>query len=128
MTHQLAAIAVVVRDYDEAVGFYVGKLGFALTEDTDMGQGKRWVVVTPQGSTCRILLAKAKNEAELAAVGHQTGGRVFLFLHTDDFRRDYQRWQEQGVHFTETPRDESYGMVVVFEDLYGNKWDLIQPK
>lgn len=128
MTQTLVQITLVVRDYDEAIAFYTGKLGFRLLEDTDLGGGKRWVRVTPPGSSCALLLARAANPRQEAAVGNQTGGRVFLFLHTDDFWRDYRAMQAAGVNFVEQPREEAYGTVVVFEDLYGNKWDLIQPK
>ena len=118
---------MVVKDYDEAIAYYIEKLGFALVEDTDMGGGKRWVVVAPPGSQCSLLLAKAANDEQFSRVGNQAGGRVFLFLHTDDFQRDYRAMKAQGVKFTEEPRYETYGTVVVFADLYGNKWDLIQP-
>lgn len=125
---QLMMVTLVVKDYDEAISYYTGNLGFDLIEDTGMGGGKRWVVVAPKGSTSRLLLAKAKNAREQEAIGNQTGGRVFLFLHTDDLLRDYHQWLERGVEFVETPREEAYGLVVVFRDLYGNKWDLIQPR
>jgi catechol 2,3-dioxygenase-like lactoylglutathione lyase family enzyme len=125
----LAAVALVVRDYDEAIAYYAGTLGFRLVEDTDMGRGKRWVVVAPPGAAeTRIVLARAINADQLARVGNQTGGRVFLFLHTDDFQRDYAAWRAKGVRFIEGPRHEAYGTVAVFEDLYGNRWDLVQPK
>ncbi|MEM7791969.1 MAG: VOC family protein [Verrucomicrobiota bacterium] len=128
MKRQISKIALVVPDYDEAIGYYTQKLGFALTEDTAMGSGKRWVTIQPkEGEGPQIVLAKAKNEAELAAVGNQTGGRVFLFLETNDFWRDYEKMATEGVDFTEQPRHETYGTVVVFRDLYGNKWDLIGP-
>ena len=129
MQQHLDAIALVVRDYDEAIDFYTRVLAFRLVEDTMLSPNKRWVVIAPPGSGigCKILLAKASNEQQMAAIGNQTGGRVFLFLHTDDFQRDYERMQQSGVHFIEAPRIESYGRVVVFEDLYGNRWDLIQP-
>lgn len=128
MHQHLAAVALVVRDYDEAIAYFTGTLGFGLLEDTDMGRGKRWVVVTPPGAAeTRILLARAINADQLARVGNQTGGRVFLFLHTDDFARDYAAWRAKGVRFIEEPRQEPYGTVVVFEDLYGNRWDLVQP-
>ena len=127
MKQHLAHIAIVVRDYDEAIAYYTEKLGFALVEDTDMGGNKRWVVVAPPGSQCSLLLAKASNEEQFSRIGNQTGGRVFLFLHTDDFQRDYRAMKAQGVNFVEEPRYETYGTVVVFADLYGNKWDLIQP-
>jgi len=126
---QLAFIALVVRDYDEALAWYVGVLGFELVEDRAMPeQGKRWVSVRPRGGGCGLLLARAANAEQRAAIGRQTGGRVFLFLHTDDFRRDYADWQAKGVRFREAPREEAYGTVAVFEDLYGNAWDLIQPR
>ena len=127
MKQILGAVSVVVRDYDEAIAFYTQVLGFHLVEDSPRGPGRRWVVVAPPGSTeCRLLLAKAKNAAELAAVGNQTGGRVFLFLQTDDFARDYAAFGARGVLFAEAPRHEDYGTVAVFTDLYGNKWDLLQ--
>ena len=129
MQQHLAQIALVVRDYDEAIDYYTSKLQFELVEDTDMGKGKRWVLIAPPGGQgCRLLLAKGKNEEQLQAVGNQSGGRVFLFLHTDDFARDYAYMQQQGVDFTEKPRYEAYGTVVVFRDLYGNLWDFIEPK
>ena len=127
MKQKIGSVSLLVRDYDEAVSFYVDKLGFNLIEDTDMGNGKRWILVAPQNSTgACLLLAKASSPEQLLHVGNQTGGRVFLFLHTDDFWRDYNRMKENGVHFLEEPRNEPYGMVVVFEDLYGNKWDLLE--
>ena len=129
MQQHLAQIALVVRDYDEAIDYYTSKLQFELVEDTDMGKGKRWVLIAPPGGQGgRLLLAKGKNEEQLQAVGNQSGGRVFLFLHTDDFARDYAYMQQQGVDFTEKPRYEAYGTVVVFRDLYGNLWDFIEPK
>lgn len=129
MQQRLEALALVVRDYDEAIEFYTRALSFDLIEDTVLSAEKRWVVVAPPGSGngCKILLAKASNEQQIAAIGNQTGGRVFLFLHTDDFERDYQRMKKEGVAFLEEPRQEVYGRVVVFQDLYGNRWDLIQP-
>jgi catechol 2,3-dioxygenase-like lactoylglutathione lyase family enzyme len=123
----LGAVSLLVRDYDEAIAFYVGKLGFDLSEDTDMGGGKRWVRVTPKGGQTSLLLARATTDQQLAAVGLQAGGRVWLFLETEDLMRDHTAWTAAGVVFRETPRDESYGKVVVFEDLYGNAWDLIEP-
>ncbi len=128
MTQRLSLTALLVRDYDEAIGFYVGKLGFDLTTDQDQGGGKRWVVVTPPGGDAGLLLAKASGEAQAARVGDQTGGRVFLFLETDDFARDHARMTAAGVRFLEAPRHEPYGSVAVFEDLYGNRWDLIERK
>jgi catechol 2,3-dioxygenase-like lactoylglutathione lyase family enzyme len=125
----IGAVTLLVRDYDEAISFYTTKLRFELAEDTPIGDGKRWVLLAPPGSKeGRILLAKAKNEEELASVGRQAGGRVFLFLHTDDFGRDYREMRRLGVKFNEQPRHEAYGAVAVFEDLYGNKWDLIMLK
>jgi uncharacterized glyoxalase superfamily protein PhnB len=129
MQQYLAGISLVVNDYDEAIEFYTRKLSFTLLEDTRMSDTKRWVVVAPPGSPgCTLLLAKAANDAQRAAVGNQTGGRVFLFLHTDDFDRDYNQMQQAGIEFIESPRQEAYGKVVVFADLYGNRWDLIEPK
>ena len=129
MKQTIAAIALLVRDYDEAIAFYVDTLGFDLVEDTPLGPGKRWVLVAPPGgSGSRLLLARADGDGQAARVGDQTGGRVFLFLHTDDFRREHQRMIERGVRFREEPRHEPYGTVAVFEDLYGNLWDLIEPR
>jgi len=127
MTQRLAAFALLVRDYDEAIAYFHGTLGFVLAEDTPLGNGKRWVRVRPPGGNgAELLLARASNEAQAASIGNQAGGRVFLFLETDDLERDYRAWGERGVRFVETPRDEAYGRVVVFEDLYGNRWDLIE--
>jgi catechol 2,3-dioxygenase-like lactoylglutathione lyase family enzyme len=130
VSQHLALIALLVRDYDEAIAYYRDVLGFELLEDTVMAPGKRWVVVSPPGAReTRLLLARAANEAQAAAVGLQSGGRVFLFLHTDDFARDYARYRDKGVRFVEErPREETFGTVIVFEDLYGNRWDLVQPK
>ena len=129
MTQKLGYIALVVRDYDEAIAFYTQSLGFQLVEDTDLGDGKRWVRVRPPGSTgTDLLLAKAVNTEQASRIGNQTGGRVFLFLHTDDFWRDYRAMTERGVKFHEAPREEVYGTVAVFEDLYGNQWDLLELK
>jgi len=125
MTMRVALTALLVRDYDEAINFYVGKAGFELVEDTDMGGGKRWVVVRPVGSQGGLLLARAVGE-QARAVGGQGGGRVFLFLETDDFAADHGRMSAAGVRFLEDPRHEPYGTVAVFEDLYGNRFDLIQ--
>jgi catechol 2,3-dioxygenase-like lactoylglutathione lyase family enzyme len=125
---QLAHVAIVVRDYDEAIDFYTRALGFTLVEDSPREPGKRWVIVAPSGGGASLLLAKAANEAQLSRVGNQTGGRVFLFLHTDDFHRDHRAMIVQGVKFVEQPRAEKYGTVAVFEDLYGNRWDLIERK
>lgn len=119
---------LVVRDYDEALGFYLGVLGFQLLEDTPLGEGKRWVTVRPRGAReTALLLARADGPEQEARIGDQTGGRVGLFLHTDDFARDYERLLAAGVVFEEAPRSEPYGEVVVFRDLYGNRWDLFQP-
>jgi catechol 2,3-dioxygenase-like lactoylglutathione lyase family enzyme len=127
MRQHLSLTALVVRDYDEAVAFFVGKLGFELREDTRLDDGKRWVVVAPPGSTeSGVLLAKAANPGQARAIGNQSGGRVFLFLATDDFNRDYEAFRARGVTFLREPRREPYGTVAVFEDLYGNRWDLIQ--
>jgi catechol 2,3-dioxygenase-like lactoylglutathione lyase family enzyme len=129
MKQFIGCVSVLVRDYDEAIAYYTRVLGFRLVQDEAVGEGKRWVLVAPAGaSECGLLLAKAKNEAELSAVGHQTGGRVFLFLHTDDFWRDYRAFSALGVRFAEQPREEAYGTVAVFVDLYGNRWDLLQTK
>lgn len=127
MSQTLALTALVVRDYDEAISFYVQALGFDLTSDRDMGGGKRWVVVTPPGSQGGLLLAKAASPEQAVRIGDQTGGRVGFFLHTDDFDRDHARMIAAGVKFLEAPRREPYATVAVFEDLYGNRWDLLQP-
>ena len=124
---RLGAVSLLVRDYDEAIAFYVGKLGFDLSEDTDMGGGKRWVTVTPKGGETSLLLARATTPEQTARIGDQAGGRVWLFLETDDFARDHAAWTAAGVRFREAPRREPYGVVAVFEDLYGNAWDLIEP-
>lgn len=129
MKQHLGALALLVADYDEAIAWYTRALGFELVEDTDMGDGKRWVLLAPPGSReTRLLLARAKDDAQASRIGNQTGGRVFLLLHTDDFQRDWQRMGAEGVHFREAPREEAYGTVAVFEDLYGNAWDLLQLK
>jgi catechol 2,3-dioxygenase-like lactoylglutathione lyase family enzyme len=128
MTHTLAQMALVVADYDEAIRFYTEVLDFTLLEDTPLSDTKRWVRVAPAGATgCCLLLAKATNAEQATRIGNQTGGRVFLFLHTDDFWRDYNRWRARGVTFIREPSTEPYGIVSVFEDLYGNLWDLIGP-
>ena len=124
---RLGAVSLLVHDYDEAIAFYVRTLGFDLSEDTDMGGGKRWVRVTPKGGEASLLLAKATTDTQRARVGDQAGGRVWLFLETDNLMRDHAAWSAAGVVFRETPRHETYGKVVVFEDLYGNAWDLIEP-
>jgi catechol 2,3-dioxygenase-like lactoylglutathione lyase family enzyme len=128
MQQRIAQLALVVRDYDEAIAFYSQKLKFQLVEDTILSETKRWVVMAPPGNsnTC-LLLAKAANEVQLSRVGNQTGGRVFLFLYTDDFFRDYHYYLSVGVKFVRLPSKEEYGTVAVFEDLYGNLWDLIEP-
>lgn len=129
----IGSICLVVRDYDEAIRFYTQVLGFDLIEDSPSkdraGQDKRWVLVAPPGSRgTNLLLAKASNPEELSRVGNQTGGRVFLFLHTDNFYRDYRHYIDRGVKFVREPKEEPYGTVAVFEDLYGNKWDLLELK
>jgi catechol 2,3-dioxygenase-like lactoylglutathione lyase family enzyme len=128
MNQFIARLALVVRDYEEAIEFYTQKLGFVLTEDTVLSETKRWVIVSPPGSEgCSLLLARAASPEQLKAVGNQTGGRVFLFLYTDDFYRDYPVLIKRGIHFVRPPVKEIYGTVAVFEDLYGNLWDLIEP-
>lgn len=124
----ISGLSLVVRDYDEAKAWYRDVLGFTVVEDTDLGDGKRWVVVAPPGSgETRLVLARAATPEQEAAIGKQAGGRVFLFLQTDDFWRDYDELTKRGVEFRETPRVEFYGSVAVFKDLYGNLWDLVQP-
>ena len=119
----------MVRDYDEAISFFTKKLDFRLVEDTVVGEGQRWVLVSPPGSRgASLILAKASTPEQASRIGNQTGGRVFLFLHTDDFWGDYAQMKARGINFRESPREETYGTVVVFEDLYGNKWDLLQLK
>jgi len=128
MNQRIAHIALVVKDYDEAIDFYIFYLGFQLIEDTKLSEEKRWVMVMPPGAhECSLLLAKAANERQQASVGNQTGGRVFLLLFTDDFSRDYNNMLAKGIHFVRPPKEEPYGTVAVFEDLYGNMWDLLQP-
>jgi catechol 2,3-dioxygenase-like lactoylglutathione lyase family enzyme len=128
MKQQLVQIALVVNEYDEAIAFYTQKLSFILLEDTVLSPVKRWVVLAPPGGEgCHLLLAKAANEEQKSRIGNQTGGRVFLFLHTDDFWRDYNNWRAAGVEFVREPANEPYGTVSVFKDLYGNLWDLIEP-
>ncbi len=129
MVQRIAHIALVVDDYDDAIEFYTQKLDFQLLEDTRLSDEKRWVIVAPSGSKeCSLLLAKAANEIQAAFVGNQTGGRVFLFLYTDDFWRDYEKLKSREVKFIRPPQDFEYGTVAVFEDLYGNMWDLIEPR
>ena len=128
MKQYLASISIVVKDYDEAIAFYTKQLGFDLIEDTVLSETKRWVLVAPKNSDgCRLLLAKAANDEQLSRAGNQTGGRVFLFLHTDDFWRDYNDYTAKGITFVRPPSKEEYGTVAVFMDLYGNLWDLIGP-
>jgi catechol 2,3-dioxygenase-like lactoylglutathione lyase family enzyme len=129
MPQHLGLVSVVVRDYDEAIGFYVEKLGFKLVEDTyQPAQDKRWVVVAPPGAKeSHLLLARASNEHQSSRVGNQTGGRVFLFLYTDDFWRDFNAYKSRGINFIREPKTEAYGTVAVFQDLHGNQWDLVQP-
>jgi catechol 2,3-dioxygenase-like lactoylglutathione lyase family enzyme len=128
MKQHLSLVSLVVRDYDEALQFFVGNLGFVLIEDSYIPeQDKRWVVVSPPGAReSRLLLARASNEEQASRIGAQTGGRVFLFLDTDDFWRDYELYRSRGVEFVRSPRQEAYGNVAVFKDLYGNLWDLVQ--
>jgi catechol 2,3-dioxygenase-like lactoylglutathione lyase family enzyme len=132
MKQRLVQISLVVRDYDEALAFYVGKLGFTLIEDSFVPeQNKRWVVIEPPGANgqgAKLLLARGANEHQQSRIGDQTGGRVFLFLHTDDFDRDYQAYKAKGVEFVREPLDAPYGRVAVFKDLYGTLWDMIGPK
>jgi catechol 2,3-dioxygenase-like lactoylglutathione lyase family enzyme len=128
MARHLALLSLLVEDYDQALAFYVGKLGFDLVEDSDLGDGKRWVVVSPGPGGSRFLLARAADARQAARIGDQGGGRVWLFLHTDDFAGDHARMTAAGVRFLEAPRHEAYGSVAVFEDLHGNRWDLLQPK
>jgi len=126
MKQHIALVSLLVADYDEAIGFYTQKLNFELREDTILSGSKRWVVIAPKGDgKCGLLLAKGADKNQLTHIGNQTGGRVFLFLHTDDFWGDYHKMLGKGVHFNEGPREESYGTVAVFKDLYGNLWDLI---
>ena len=126
---RVATVALVVANYDEAIAWYVERLGFLLLEDVDLGGGKRWVTVAPaNGQGARLLLAEASDEAQRLSIGNQTGGRGFLFLETDDFARDHAAMLEKGVEFREAPRFEPYGTVAVFADLHGNLWDLIEPK
>jgi len=128
LKQHIAHIALVVDDYDEAIAFYTGKLNFELIEDTVLSETKRWVLIAPKGSSeCKLLLAKAASEEQRTRVGNQTGGRVFLFLHTDNFERDYNEMKTKGIEFVRPPLKESYGTVAVFKDLYGNLWDLIEP-
>jgi catechol 2,3-dioxygenase-like lactoylglutathione lyase family enzyme len=128
VTRHLALLSILVPEYDAGIAFFVGKMGFDLLEDTDLGDGKRWVRVAPEGAQTGFLLARAVGERQIAAIGEQGGGRVWLFLQTDDFERDYNRMRAAGIHFEEAPRDEPYGTVAVFCDPFANRWDLIQFK
>jgi catechol 2,3-dioxygenase-like lactoylglutathione lyase family enzyme len=128
MSQSIAHLTLLVRSYDEALEFFTQKLGFHLLQDTPLPDNKRWLLVAPPGSRgAALLLAQADTPEQSLAIGNQSGGRVFLFLHTDDFWRDYKAYQSRGVRFLESPRQETYGTVAVFEDLYGNKWDLLEP-
>jgi uncharacterized glyoxalase superfamily protein PhnB len=126
MKPHIAALTLVVKSYDDAIAWYRDCLGFDI-EDRDLGGGKRWVTATPPGGGCALLLAQAANPEQASTIGAQAGGRVFLFLHTDDFARDHAAMAARGVRFVESPRTEAYGTVAVFEDLYGNRWDLLEP-
>ncbi len=129
MHQQIALITLVVKDYDEAIQFYTGKLSFTITEDTKLNDSKRWVIITPPNSNgCSLLLAKAANDEQQSRIGNQTGGRVFLFLYTNNFERDYNSMLKKNIVFVRSPDNEPYGTVAVFKDLYGNLWDLIEPK
>jgi catechol 2,3-dioxygenase-like lactoylglutathione lyase family enzyme len=128
MNQRLAYITLLVDDYDKALNFYIGKLNFKLIEDTTISEKKRWVLVKPVGSgDCYLLLAKAANDQQISMIGNQTGGRVFLFLYTDNLKRDYQNLLNNGIKIVREPVKENYGTVVVFQDIYGNLWDLIEP-
>ena len=128
-SQHLMHIALVVNDYDEAIKFYTEKLGFKLVEDSALSETKRWVLISPPGSNgCCLLLAKAVNDEQKSRIGNQTGGRVFLFMHTDNFKRDYNNLLANNIKIIREPSEEVYGTVAVFEDLYGNLWDLIEPK
>jgi catechol 2,3-dioxygenase-like lactoylglutathione lyase family enzyme len=130
MASRIGAVTYLVRDYDEAIAYFTTALGFGLVEDTPLGGGKRWVLVAPPGAAggTHLLLARAATPEQAAGIGRQGGGRVFLFLHTDDFARDHRAMQARGVRFLEEPRHEDYGTVAVFADLYGTKWDLLELK
>ena len=129
MNQSIAHIALVVNDYDEAIAFYCTQLDIELKEDTLMSETKRWVIVQPKGEgSCSLLLARAVGDEQQSRIGNQTGGRVFLFLYTDDFWRDYNNYTSKGIEFVREPKEEAYGTVSVFKDLYGNLWDLIEPK
>ena len=126
MTTSLGMIAIVIDEYDAAINHYVSDLGFTLIEDTELSPEKRWVVIAPSSTGAQILLAQASNEQQRAAIGNSTGGRVGFFLYTDNFAETYERYLAKGIEFTEKPRGETFGQVVVFKDRYGNKWDLIE--
>ncbi len=126
MSKSIAYVTVLVRDYDEAIDYYTKKLGFTLIEDTKISERKRWVLVSPNKYSTSLLLAKAANEEQKQFIGNQTGGRVFLFLQTNNFQKDYQTLKNNKINFLEQPRIEDYGIVAVFKDLYGNKWDLLE--
>jgi len=129
MKQHIAHVTLLVRDYDEAINFYCGKLNFTLIEDTRLSDTKRWVLVAPPGSAgCRLLLAQAADDTQREAIGQQAGGRVFLFLYTDDLKRDYAHLQAQGITIIREPVDQPYGQVAVFADVYGNRWDLLEPR
>ncbi|WP_298256278.1 VOC family protein [uncultured Litoreibacter sp.] len=129
MTRRISAVTIVVPNYDEAIAFYVGSAGFHVVEDTDMGNGKRWVLIAPSpDAQTPILIAQADGKKQTAAIGNQTGGRVGFFLHTDDFYTDFDRMTQSGVFFEEAPRDEPYGMVAIWRDPWGNRWDLLELK
>ena len=128
MKQRIAHIALIVKDYDEAIEFYINRLDFILLQDTKINEKKRWVLVAPPGAKeCCLLLAKAANEEQYKSIGNQTGGRVFLFLYTDDFWRDYNKMVARNIHFVRPPAEYEYGIVAVFKDLYGNLWDLLEP-
>ena len=127
MLQHIGAVALLVRDYDEALAWYTARLGFVVSADTPLGMGKRWVTIAPPGGQTPLLLAQASTPEQVTQIGCQGGGRVFLFLYTDDFWRDHAAYVAAGVTFLEEPRHEAYGLVAVFTDLYGNKWDLLQP-
>lgn len=128
MYQRIAHIALVVKDYDDAINFYVNKLDFQLLEDTKISEEKRWIILAPPGAKeCCLLLAKATNDRQSESIGNQTGGPVFLFLFTDDFERDYKKYNQRKVKFVRPPQEFEYGKVAVFEDLYGNLWDLLEP-
>ena len=126
MAQAIGHVSLLVRDYDEAIAYFTERLRFDLIEDTALGNGKRWVLVAPQSAGASVLLAKSATPEQAAHIGNQTGGRVFLFLHTSDFWRDYEAMRERGVEFVEEPRQETFGMVVIFKDLYGNRWDFVE--